>query len=120
LRLECAPAMRLLCAVLTSLCLGFAACSPPDEEDMGPQPGEAPRLGRYIVRLQEPAAGGQAPSVRDQAVELTTRYGGTVVQVYETSFRGFAVADLPLDRAQALSFDPAVARIEKDAPIMMQ
>jgi starvation-inducible outer membrane lipoprotein len=111
--------MRLLCAVLTSLCFGLAACSPPDE-DLDPSPGDASRLGRYIVRLQEPALGAQAPSVRDQAVDLTTRYGGTIVQVYETSFRGFAVADLPLDRAQALSFDPAVARIEKDAPIMMQ
>jgi len=112
--------MRLLCAVLTSLCLGFAACSPPSEEDEGSQPGDAPRLGRYIVRLQEPAPGQQAPSVRDQAAGLTTRYGGTVVQVYETSFRGFAVADLPEAGAAALFFDPAVARLERDAPVMMQ
>jgi hypothetical protein len=110
--------MRLTSAVLTSLCLCFVACSPPPEAD--PLPGDGSSLGRYIVRLQDPTPGAQAPSVRDQAVELTTRYGGTVVQVYELSFRGFAVADLHEDGAQALSVDPAVARIEKDAQVMVE
>ncbi len=112
--------MRLPCAILASLCLCFAACSPPPEVDAGPRPGDAVSQGRYIVRLQDPAPGDTVPSVRDQAVELTTRYGGTLVQVYETSFRGFAVADLPPVGAAALSYDPAVVRIELDAPIMLQ
>ncbi len=107
--------MRLPYAILASLCLCFAACSPPSEEDTGPV-----SQGRYIVALQDPVPGGPAPSVRDQAAELTTRYGGTVVQVYESGFRGFSVANLHEDGAEALAFDPAVARIEKDAQIMVQ
>jgi hypothetical protein len=73
-----------------------------------------------MVLLQDLVPGGPAPSVRDQALELTTRYGGTLVQVYETSFRGFAVADLHEDGAEALAFDPAVARIERDAQVMVE
>lgn len=111
--------MRLPCAVLISLCLCIAAACSPPEEDTG-LPADVSSQGRYLVRLQDPAPGSQVPSVRDQAAELTSRYGGTVVQVYETSFRGFAVADLPVVGATALSYDPAVARIERDAPIMMQ
>ena len=107
--------MRLPCAILALLCLCFAACSPPPEG-----PGDAISQGRYIVRLQDPAPGGTVPSVRDQAVELTTRYGGTLVQVYETSFRGFSVEDLHEAGAEALSFDPAVARIERDARVMVE
>jgi hypothetical protein len=112
--------MRHSSAVLASLCLFFVACSPPPEEDTGTLPGNASSRGRYIVLLQNPAPGEPPPNVRDQAVELTTRYGGTLIQVYETSFRGFAVADLPEYGAQTLAFDPAVARIEKDAQVMVE
>ncbi len=111
--------MRLSSAVLTSLCLCFAACSPPLEDVAGTLPGEdTPGRGRYLVRLREPEPGVMAPSVRDQALELTSRYGGTLLNVYETTFRGFAVADLPEDRAQALSYDPAVDRLERDSEIL--
>lgn len=110
--------MRLPSAVLSLLCLGFVACGP--SEDLEPRPGEAVPLGRYIVRLREPAPGVLAPSVRDQAQELTTRYGGTLLQVYETSFRGFTVADLAEDGAEALGYDPAVARIEKDSQLRVE
>jgi hypothetical protein len=108
--------MRLPSAILSLLC--FVACGP--SEDLEPRPGEAVPLGRYIVRLQDPAPGVLAPRVRDQAQELTTRYGGTVLQVYETSFRGFTVADLAEDGAEALGYDPAVARIEKDSQVKVE
>lgn len=109
--------MRLPSAVLCLLCLYLVACGP--GEDLTPRPGEAVPRGRYIVRLQDPAPGVLTPSVRDQAQELTTRYGGTLLQVYETAFRGFTVADLAEDGAEALGYDPAVARIEKDAQIIV-
>jgi len=110
--------MRLPCALLSLLCLCLVACGP--SEDLTPRPGEAVPLGRYIVRLQDPTPGVLTPSVRDQAQELTTRYGGILLQVYETSFRGFTVADLAEDGAQALGYDPAVARIERDAQVMVE
>jgi hypothetical protein len=111
--------MRLSSALIPLLCLCFVACSPPLEEEL--DPGEAiPDHGRYLARLREPIPGELTPSVRDQAVELTSRYGGTLLHVYETSFRGFAVADLPEAQAQALSYDPAVARLERDTQVLVR
>jgi hypothetical protein len=111
--------MRLPSALLASLCLCLAACSPPPEDPPGALPGEGAHSGRYLVRLRAPAPGEAAPSVRDQALELTARYGGTLVHVYET-LRGFSVADLPEHQAEALSFDPAVARIERDSQVQLE
>ncbi|MDY7225392.1 protease inhibitor I9 family protein [Hyalangium rubrum] len=105
--------MRLPLVLLASLCLGFVACGPSMEDDAPVT--EAPHSGRYLVRLREPASRDAAPSVRDQALELTARYGGTLVSVYERSFRGFTVEALPAPQAQALAGDPAVSQIEQDS-----
>lgn len=112
--------MRLLPVVLASLSLVFMACGPrPEDENDAILGGEA-QSGRYLVRLREPAPGLATLTVREQALELTARYGGTLVRVYERGFRGFSVMDLHEPQAQALASDPAVAHIEQDSAVELE
>jgi serine protease len=69
--------------------------------------------GRYIVVLEEDASPLARPGVEGVAARLARDHAGTVLHVYESALRGFAVA-LSAEGAAALARDPQVRHVEPD------
>jgi subtilisin family serine protease len=77
---------------------------------------------QYIVVLEDDAAGTpEAPArtgltVPIVAVDMAARYGGTVLDVWDTALKGFAMR-LPEQAAQKLASDPRVKWVEQDSEV---
>jgi len=74
--------------------------------------------GRWIVVLNDEAAGPRGPSSRAAAIAagLTRAYGGAVRRVYTHALNGFSV-EVPDGVARAISLDARVAFVEQDGVV---
>jgi serine protease len=84
--------------------------------------GSRPVPDQYIVVLEDDAAGtADAPArtgltVPIVAVDMAARYGGTLLDVWDTALKGFAIR-LPGPAAQRLASDPRVKWVEQDSEV---
>ena len=107
----------LILAVLALAAPGFAR-----DGDIRQADGARPIPDRYIVVLQDDAAGTPDAPARSGltvplvAVDMAARYGGTVFLMYETALKGFAI-QMSERNAQRLAADPRVLFVEQDSEV---
>jgi subtilisin family serine protease len=107
----------ILPAVLVAL-VGLVAAAAPapsafaqaDPGHEAVKPSADPVPGQYIVTLRKDVG---IASVDAAAGALTEKHGGRVLETYDATLHGYAVATTP-EGAQALADDPAVASVEQD------